>query len=385
MTAYYNEIEPKAAAALRALIEDGLIAPGDIDTRPIQEVQPDDLKGYTQCHFFAGIGLWSVALRWAGWCDDRPVWTGSCPCQPFSVAGKRTGKKDDRHLWPEWHRLIREHRPPILFGEQVSSAIAHGWLDELADDLEGQGYAIGSAEIPACSAGAFHKRERLWFVAHHHTERRQYEQAITGSPATRMEPDGPRAEPCALRDDGALADRRCNEYGRRDSIPCATGEAAAAAPENQGSHRTRGSQIRQRPVDESADGSARNGIALADTHLAGFSAWRCSTLGEPGAQSQPERCGAVGEQGAMANPLGQRGCGWHAEGQDAAHADPSSEGDSILWLPCPDGKHRAIKSGIRLLVDGFPARIPLLRAAGNAIDPRPAAQFILAAREALNI
>lgn len=352
MAAYYNEIDPKAAAALRALIEDGLIAPGDVDERPIQEVRPDDLKGYTQCHFFAGIGLWSVALRWAGWDDDRPVWTGSCPCQPFSVAGKRTGKKDDRHLWPEWFRLIREHCPPVLFGEQVSSAIAHGWLDELANDLEGKGYAIESAEIPACGAGAFHKRERLWFVA-----------SATAK--------------------GAMADCRCHQCRGRNSLRGASAAHAGAAGKDEGSGKARRRQIRQRPVDVPADGGTGYGIAMADPDRAGFPVRGRGTLGEPGAKSQPERCRAVGEQGAVADPLGQRGCGWHAQGQDAAHADPSGEGGRILWLPCPDGKHRAVKSGIRLLVDGFPARIPLLRAAGNAIDPRPAAEFIAAARQCL--
>lgn len=87
MTAYYNEIDPFAAAWLRRLIARGLIAPGDVDTRSITDVRADDLVSYVQCHFFAGIGGWSLALRLAGWPDDRPVWTGSCPCQPFSGAG----------------------------------------------------------------------------------------------------------------------------------------------------------------------------------------------------------------------------------------------------------------------------------------------------------
>ena len=163
---YYNEFHPPAAAILRGLIADKLIPEGHVDDRSIEDVQSNDLKGYTQCHFFAGIGGWSYALQLAGWPADRPVWTGSCPCQPFSTAGRQKGKADERHLWPFWHGLIRECRPSTVFGEQVANAIAHGWLDEVADDLEGEGYAVGAAVLPACSVGAPHKRDRLWFVAH---------------------------------------------------------------------------------------------------------------------------------------------------------------------------------------------------------------------------
>ena len=165
MTAYYNEIEPTAVLWLQAAMDAGHIAQGEIDTRPIQEVKADDLKGYAQCHWFAGVGGWSIALRMAGWDDSRPVWTGSCPCQPFSSAGKQKGKADDRHLWPIWHSLIRESKPTVIFGEQVSSAIAHGWLDDVYQGLEAEGYAVGSAVLPACSVGKAHKRERLFFVA----------------------------------------------------------------------------------------------------------------------------------------------------------------------------------------------------------------------------
>ena len=164
MAAYYNEFEPYAAQWLKNLIAKGLLPAGDIDERSILDVKADDLKGYTQCHFFAGIGGWSLALRMAGWSDSRPVWTGSCPCQPFSSAGKKGGKKDDRHLWPHWFRLIRECRPPMVYGEQVASAIAFGWLDGVYDDMEGENYAVSSAVLPACSVGAPHRRERLWFM-----------------------------------------------------------------------------------------------------------------------------------------------------------------------------------------------------------------------------
>lgn len=168
MTAYYNEIDPYAAAWLRNLIAAGHIAPGDVDDRSILDVRPYDLRNYTQCHFFAGIGGWSHALRLAGWPDDRPVWTGSCPCQPFSAAGKGKGADDERHLWPAWFNLIRECRPDTIFGEQVAAAVGHGWLDLVSSDLEGQGYAVGACVLGAHSVGAPHIRQRLWFVAHHH-------------------------------------------------------------------------------------------------------------------------------------------------------------------------------------------------------------------------
>lgn len=163
MAAYYNEIDEYAAQWLRNLITAGLIAPGDVDTRSIIDVRPDDLRGYTQCHFFAGLGGWSGALRIARWPDDEAVWTGSCPCQPFSSAGKRKGFADDRHLWPVWRELIQECNPAIVFGEQVARATV--WLDAVFADLEGQGYACGAAVLPAAGVNAPHRRDRIWFVA----------------------------------------------------------------------------------------------------------------------------------------------------------------------------------------------------------------------------
>ena len=165
MTAYYNEIDPYAAEWLRNLITARHIAPGDVDTRSIEDVTPDDLRSYTQCHFFAGIGVWSHALRRAGWPDDRAVWTGSCPCQPFSAAGKGAGFADERHLWPAWYYLVRECRPHVVFGEQVASKDGLGWLDLVHTDMEAAHYAIAAVDLCAAGIGAPHIRQRLWFVA----------------------------------------------------------------------------------------------------------------------------------------------------------------------------------------------------------------------------
>lgn len=163
--AYYNEIDPFCVEWLRNLIKAGLIADGVVDNRSIVDVTPSDLKEFTQCHFFAGIGVWSYALRRAGWRDDRQVWTGSCPCQPFSAAGKGAGFDDERHLWPSFYWLIGECRPTTVFGEQVASSDGLEWIDLVQSDLEGAQYAFAATDFCSAGVGAPHIRQRLYFVA----------------------------------------------------------------------------------------------------------------------------------------------------------------------------------------------------------------------------
>lgn len=171
--AYYNEIDPKAAAWLRQLINDGRIADGVVDERSIIDVEPREVKEFTQCHWFAGIGGWSYALRLAGIPDDYPVWTASLPCQPFSVAGLCKGKQDERHLLPHYLELVRQCKPNIQFGEQVEGAIRHGWIDDLQTTMEAEGYAVGHCVLGAHSVGSFHQRQRLYWVANSNRERLQ--------------------------------------------------------------------------------------------------------------------------------------------------------------------------------------------------------------------
>lgn len=164
--AYYNEIDPFAVAWLRNLIAAGHLPAGDVDDRSILDVRGDDLRGYGACHFFAGIGGWPYALRLAGIPDDRPIWSGSCPCQPFSVAGSGKGTADERHLWPAFHRLISERHPATIFGEQVGGAAGRLWLAGVRADLEASGYAVGAANLTAAGVGAPHIRPRIYWMAH---------------------------------------------------------------------------------------------------------------------------------------------------------------------------------------------------------------------------
>lgn len=162
---YYNEWDKGAAAWLRELINNKLIPYGYVDERSITEVTPSDLEGFTQCHFFAGIGGWPLALQLAGIPESTRLWTGSPPCQPFSVAGKSLGFDDDRHLAPAFLRLIRECKPELLFGEQVAAAIGKHWLDFVFLNLEDKGYACGASVLPACSVGSPQERKRIIFGA----------------------------------------------------------------------------------------------------------------------------------------------------------------------------------------------------------------------------
>lgn len=179
---YYNEWDKGAAAWLRELIKAGLIPQGYVDERSITEVTPGDLEGFTQCHFFAGIGGWSLALRLAGWPESRPVWTGSAPCQPFSNAGKRKGSNDARHLAPAMLKLIAQCRPSTFFGEQVAGNDGLEWLDDVFSELENSSYACGASILTAAGCGAPHKRERLYFTALDmaHTERDRSQGWLSG-------------------------------------------------------------------------------------------------------------------------------------------------------------------------------------------------------------
>lgn len=324
MTAFYNELEPYAAQWIENLVAAGHVAHGTVDRRSIRDLKPSDLTGRTQAHFFAGVGVWSYALRLAGVPDDFPVWTGSCPCQPFSVAGKKGGAGDDRHLWPDWFKLIDACRPPLVFGEQVSSKGGLAWLDAVLADLEGSGYTAGAFDLAACGFGAPHKRNRLYFYAY------------------------------AGRESWSTA---------RLHVQRPLGDVAARRGEAGGNSNASSIGLeRRRPGGDSpvAAGPTRDGDDAERSRL----------------------------EGHFGHVRDWRGPGWldpnTARSVAAAGATRGFWGDCD-WYFCRDEKYRPIGPGLFPLVDVTASRVGRLRAYGNAIVASLAAEFVAAVMAELGL
>lgn len=364
--AYYNEFDPYAAQWLRNLIKAGHIAPGFVDERSIEDVTPDDLKEFKQCHFFAGIGVWSFALRRAGWDDSRPIWTASCPCQPFSAAGIGAALADPRHLWPSLFWLIAERRPAKIVGEQVASPAVGPWVDLVQADLETVDYAFGAVPFPSASVGAPHIRDRIYWV---------------GDP-----------------NNARLSDSKPTALGRaRRRIEGGAIEQSGRAPGGLANLHSDGrNQARDCEPSAGNDGIERNGAAcrVADTAGTGLE----QQLREPG-QRQPAQLQGLAQGGGIVGmadadhvrlPVGdirssvapgRQGPGAQA-GRRGNAAENGSAGavysmwSAADWLLCRDGKWRPVEPGTFPLANGAPNRVGRLRAYGNAVNAAQAQIFI---------
>jgi DNA (cytosine-5)-methyltransferase 1 len=381
MAAYYNENDKPTAAWLRELIKAGLIADGEVDERSIDDVRPNDLRGFVQCHFFAGIGGWSYALRLARWPDDRHVWTGSCPCQPWSMAGEGQGTNDPRHLWPAWQRLIEECRPTVVFGEQTASLDGLYWLDLVYAGLEASDYAIGTADISGACLGSPDIRPRLWFVADRWMAdakcRAPERHGLTlGDQAGAIEGSAPEWQ--RLRIDARYG-------GELGGMEHAERERAGRSARDQGRTKRSASSSWQDEgcgVVQTLQTGSTGG--LGHTDRAGFQALRI-------------RADLAGAGTETRLPSATRGLADSIQpGTLGTYEGQAVERRSLLggfwadceWIYCrpepryQEGCYRPIEPGSFPLATGLPARILRLRGYGNSIKPHVAAAFIQAYCEA---
>ena len=398
-----NEHDPYAAQWLRNLWPDATV-----DERSVVDLDAADLADHQRVHLFAGIGGWEYALRLAGWPNDSPVWTGSCPCQPFSSAGRAGGVLDERHLWPAFHRLIAECRPPVIFGEQVTSRAGRAWLAGVRADLEGLGYAVGAADLCAASVGAPHIRQRLFWVADAgYTERgkgnrscdsgreqllrREREKSSTepgecGEVFRLGHPIGPRLEERTSEpgDDGAKCVAVVGAGG--DAVGVAHSEGATPGTSDDVRARESNSRDSGGLGHAGGDGCGEREHAGAMVRAAGQESeyeQRIGTNGPFGARPD----GGVGDAKLI-------GCDREPRGRAGDEPPITNPWADAIWFPCLDGKARRTQSGIRVLVDGLPfvladgrtregvSRSGTLRALGNAIVPHIAAAFVRAYMEA---
>jgi DNA (cytosine-5)-methyltransferase 1 len=334
---YYNEIDPYAVRWLANLQEDHQIPAGRIDERSIVDVKPVDLAEYRRLHFFAGIAGWALALKMAGWPEGVPVWTGSCPCQPFSICGKKKGEDDERHLWPAFRDLIGERRPAVVFGEQVASPDGREWLSGVRADLEKLGYRVGAADLCAAGVSAPHIRQRLYWVA-------DSAYAHWGSGVSREE--------AGTREEG---------FRRRGPSFGGTSDGLVDA-------------IKSGLEGHPGDGDNRSESGRLDPEAAGSA----SAAGDPCRVAVTDECPRREER----PDAGGRREGGGAEGLDERSGRGGAWSRFIVVL-CADGKARRLEPGIPPLAHGVPARVGKLRAYGNAIVPQVAATFIRAYIESL--
>ena len=391
--AYYNENDPVAVEWLRWLIGQGLIANGWVDERSIVDVEPRDLEGYTQHHFFAGIGGWSLAAGRAGWPDDKPLWTASCPCQPFSVAGKGAGVDDERHLWPHVLRLVSACQPAVLVGEQVAGKAGYGWLDGVRADLAGEGYACRGVDIPACAVDAPHIRQRLYWVA-------------VGDPDTlrQRQQEGGQSDERRRHLHADAADlEHATSIGREEGRPehdvrggrsaVAGADAPIAVANTDCSGRDRRSEAPQwsevkRDAVERLDGDVGDAIGQ------GLQGQRRDEPGTPG-WPNPDRSGsAPDDRDSGSNMANAHQLVGRFGNQQPARQQPQHEQDTGVslwtgsghesfwsdheWIICHDGKARRTQPGLPMLVDGLPGRVAAWRGFGNAISPPLAAEVLKA-------
>jgi DNA (cytosine-5)-methyltransferase 1 len=303
--------------------------------------------------------------------DPRPdLVCGGFPCQPFSQAGKQLAQDDPRHLWPEMLRIIRELRPTWVVGENVVGLIKLG-LDEVLTDLESEGYATRTFNIPACATGAPHLRQRIWVVAHADSE---------------SEPDKP-------FDGGPGSGQLGFEF--------------VADPRRLATRPGKGMDGNKAKRSQGIFDATNSSEDVADPQRTGKGRRRVSGPGEDkreDGKGSPDQSGRSGEERYVADPDRKRGngaTGKHGsdrgkvvEGNGGPVADPDRSGqceqrgsepvqEEQSAFECTGSRnpgnrpedHWRFEPDVGRLVDGLPNRVSQLRALGNSIVPQIAQEI----------
>ncbi len=370
----------------------------------------------THLDLFSGIGGFALAARWAGFetvqfVEYEPyaqkvlaknfpgvpitgdifefdatkflgvgLVTGGFPCQPFSVAGKQLGAEDDRAIWPQMLRVIREARPTWVIGENVTGIITME-LDNVLSDLEREGYTTQTLVIPAASVDAKHRRDRCWIIAHTTGTRR------TGGEGC-METDG-----CDLREEVQT------RFGTSEDVPNSSGNRREQMPDGIISKRTGiGEQIHEQKWHPNSSqealipdsGSLRRDSGRSEQPLQGTGTYGQTQSRKDAPDSNSIRCGDTLErqeeirlsecrnqqterQRDVANSNSDE---YIVKGKSRQGAIPQqSSGGSLragqeepcCWPTEPD---------VGRVANGVPSRVDRLRGLGNAICPQVAFEIM---------
>jgi DNA (cytosine-5)-methyltransferase 1 len=366
------------------------------------------MGNFTHLGLFEGIGGFSLAARWMGWqtvawCEWEPfcqtvlkhhfpnaighgdikqfdatpyagqidILTGGFPCQPYSTAGKRLGKEDDRHLWPEMLRIIREVRPRYVVGENVAGLLSwNGGLvfDEVQTDLEAEGYEVWAFVLPACAVDAPHRRDRVWFVAHAKSDNNRRNAGAICATYEQAQEERQKERVSKFASSGFGAFENANQDGRRSKL--------------------RQSQSSERKQWNACTGDnkwicANNGKDWPTSNACGTGWEKLDNAAKPGFAGHSSGCCIADAANAESERLSQ----WNGEQAREQGANATTKRHSCIpeWSNFPTqspvcGRNDGVSTGLAGITVSKHRR-ESLKAYGNAIVPQVAYQIFKAIEE----